>query len=396
MKICFISVLYSRPQESGGLGAHIAGLSAELVKRGHQVTVLTSGNGSPCTDNGVAVVQLGKVDRFSRSLDILDPIHLVRRLSYMLRVTRYVLDSDFDVVEAADGGLEQLLLTAHRNRRCGLVTKLHGNFHLQYPRQRLLGYWVEKLERLAVRGGDAVYSSTVQCAERAAKAYGIPVEKIRIIPCGINAARIRSFERQDLGRQYPRIRGKRLVLLSVGSSPERKGAPVFLEAASEFQREDVLFVLLCNDSRFLKRRAIPSNVLVLANLNQCQFYNWIQHSEIMVFPSAAETFSIAVHEAMLLNKIIVLSSTIPFEGIDREYPRCFILPNPDSRCLADAVSDITSGRKQFPELGVDLQRRLIAHYALTRVTEDTVGFYAEASKHRGLVTHVRARPDKSR
>jgi glycosyltransferase involved in cell wall biosynthesis len=396
LRICFISVLYSRPRESGGLGAHIAGLSAELVNRGHQVTVLTSGNGSSSTENGIAVVPLGQVDRFSRSRDILDPVHLVRRLSYMLRVTRYVLDSDFDVVEAADGGLEQLLLTAYRNRGCALVTKLHGNFHHQYPRQRLFGYWVEKLERMAVRGSDAVYSSTVQCAERAAKAYGIPVDKIRIIPCGIDVARIHSFERLDLVRQHARIKGKRLVLLSVGSSPERKGATVFLEAASEFQREDVLFVLLCNDSRFLKRRTIPSNVLVLANLNQCQFYNWIHHSEIIVFPSTSETFSIAMHEAMLLNKIILLSSNIPFEGIDREYPRYFVLPKADSHCLADVVSDITSGRRQFPELGADLQRRLLRHYALSRVTEETVDFYGEVCKGRGPVTHGRARPDKSR
>jgi glycosyltransferase involved in cell wall biosynthesis len=314
----------------------------------------------------------------------------------VLRTTRYLLDSDFDVVEAADGGLEQLLLAAHRHRRCALVTKLHGNFRFQFSQHRLLGYWVEKLERLAVRGGDGIYSSTAQYAGQASKAYGIPLEMIRVIPCGIDFIRIRSFERHDLGLQYPRIRGKRLVLLTVGSSPERKGATLFLEAASEFQQEDVLFVLLCNDSRFLKRRAIPSNVLVLANLNQCQFYNWIDHSEIMVFPSAAETFSIAMHEAMLLNKIIVLSSTIPLEGIDREYPRYFILPKADSRCLAGAVSDITSGRKQFPELGADLQRRLICHYALSRVTEDTVDFYAEVCKNRGLVTHGRARPDKNR
>jgi hypothetical protein len=39
-------------------------------------------------------------------------------------------------------------------------------------------------------------------------------------------------------------------------------------------------------------------------------------------------------------------------------------------------------------MGADLQQRLICHYALSRVTEDTVDFYGEVCKGRGS-SHAR-------
>jgi glycosyltransferase involved in cell wall biosynthesis len=381
MKICFVNILYSKPQASGGLGTHISGLSSALARRGNEVTVITSGLSQAYNRDGVQIVPISEVGRYFQSRQLWNPMYLLRRLVYMLRMTRYTLDRDFDVVEFADGGLEQLFLAFHRN--CTLVTKLHGNFRFAFSHGRTLEDWVERIEGAVVSRSDQIYASTVTYSEQISKAYGIPIEKIAIIPCGIDVARIRSFQPEDLTERYSQIRGKRLVLLTVGSSPHRKGAPVFLQAAKHFQQSDILFVLSCDDAQFLAEADVPENVLLLSKLDQAQFYSWICASEIVVFPSTAESFSIAMHEAMLFGKIVVTSPFVPFEGIDTEYPRSLHLPKLDADSLVNAISEIVRDPGSFSEASCELHQRLSNYYDIERVAAVTEKLYSQARARSG-------------
>jgi glycosyltransferase involved in cell wall biosynthesis len=377
MKVCFINLLFSKEGQAGGLGSHIARLSSALTKLGHEVTVATSGAGREYYRSGVRIVPLGVVDAYSSRRQLLNPSYLFRRLIYMLRLTRFVLAEKFNVAEVADGGLEQLLLAIYRN--CALVTKLHGNFRFAFSHGTLLTRLVERLEAWTVRRSDLIYSSTLQYAEWVSRAYQIPVERFKIIPCGIELGGIRSFQPQDLTQRYPRIKGKRLVLLSVGMSPQRKGADIFIEAARKLaQRSDLLFVLSCEDQKFLAVTQMPGNVLQLSNLSQHEFYNWLIASKIVVYPSTTESFSIAMHEAMFFRKTIVISPTIPFEGIDREYPRRVTLTSLDAHSLADTVSEIADQRRQFPEVSDELYRALEEYYDIEHVARDTEKLYLQA------------------
>jgi glycogen synthase len=45
LRICFVNTLYSDRLRRGGLGSHIADVSAALAARGHEVTIVTAGLG---------------------------------------------------------------------------------------------------------------------------------------------------------------------------------------------------------------------------------------------------------------------------------------------------------------------------------------------------------------
>jgi glycosyltransferase involved in cell wall biosynthesis len=376
MKIAFANILYSKRHQRGGLGTHIATLSAELARRGHDVTILTSGEGEPYVESRVRILPLGRIDAFSHALQVLNPVYLFRRLAYMIRMTRYVVARDFDIVETADGGFEQLFLAAFLRRKFSLVTKLHGNFRLIYSRDGLLAYLAGKAERFAVRRSDGVYASTVQYAGLISHAYGIPLEKIKIIPYAIETKSAGLLKTApDFIERHPSLRGKRLIFLSVGASPFRKGAPLFLETAARCKRDDVRFVLSCNDRRFLEEAQIPANVHLLADLDQSQFYSWLQASDVVVFPSSGESFCIAVHEAMLFRKAIVVSKEIPLDGIDLEYPKCAVLPSLQSSLLEQAIFDFVDGKAQSFMVEDEFYERFNLCYGIGTVGDQTEQFY---------------------
>lgn len=373
MRICFINVLYSHQDERGGLGSHIADLSVELVRSGHQVTVITSGKEGPYRERHVTIIPMGSVAKYSSPWQLLNPRYLLQRLFYMVRMTRHVFRAHYDIVEAADGGFEHIVLVLLR--RCPTVTKLHGNFRSIYSSKGLLPKLIERLEAFAVRRSHGIYTSSQAYAQTIAYDYNIPLERIKVISQGIDISGIRNFSKIDLQQRYVAVKNKKLVFLSVGCSAERKGASVFVEAATMLLNKDFLFVLSCSNTDFLNGAPVPANLLVLPILDRNEFYNWISESDIVVFPSYFESFSIAVREAMLLNKMIVVSPYIPLEGIDREYHRYSVLQEIAALPLANAIAETIDGHKPCPEAEHTFHRQLIDKYDIRRVAKVTVEFY---------------------
>jgi glycosyltransferase involved in cell wall biosynthesis len=292
-------------------------------------------------------------------------------------MTRYVLKSGFDIVEAAEGGFEQLFLVLIRKSLT--ITKLHGNFRHIYSSTTSLGRIMEKLEAFAARRSDGIYTSSLAYARSISNEYKIPLERIKIIPYGIDLSGLDNFETQDLRQRYPTIANKKVIFLTVGSSPERKGARIFVEAAKRVEESQLMFVLSCSDPRFFEAPELPQNLLILPNLERAEFYNWLAQSDVIVFPSQFESFSIAVREAMLFGKAIVVSPQIPFEGVDTEYPRHYILPAIEPALLANAVLEITNGGSNFPAVGPEFHSRLKNNYDIRRVAQATLDFYKEVA-----------------
>lgn len=374
MRICFANILFSKKDERGGLGSYLADLSVELANRGHQVTVITSGPKTQYTDSGVRVIQLGEVRKFYRPWQLLNPIYLFQRLVYMARLARYVLRSEFDVVEVAEAGFEPLFLVGFR--KSPLITRMHGNFRYIYGHQRLT-FLMDQLERWMVRHSDGLSAPSLSYAATIAHEYNIPRERIKIIPYGIRMRPLLNLQKVDVAADHPQMNNKKIVLLSVGSSPHRKGATVLIEAAARLTQEPLLCLLLCSDQQFLDSVRVPDNVLVLGNVERAYFYSLLSASDVVVFPSTFESFSIATREAMLLNKIIVVSRHVPLDDVARDYPRAVVLPTLDPVELADTLRALIHDQMRFPDVDREWHQRLIAEYDLSRIADLTIDFYQQ-------------------
>lgn len=375
VKIGFCNILYSKKNDRGGLGAHIHDLSQQLAEYGHEVTILTSGPEKQYLEGNVRVVQLGKVSRFSGGWQLLTPFFWFRRVSYMFKLTRYIRRNHFDVLESAEGGAEQLLVILQHP--CAVVTKLHGNFRNIYNR-RYFSRVVEFFERIAAAKSDGVYTSSVSYAETISSEYKIPLKTIRIIPYGIRIGDLCGQTRQlEAFVKQRKTVASRTVLLSVGSSPVRKGATLFLEAASILEDQGIQFFLLSSDNSFNATIRIPENLINLGNLDRSRFYSVLSDADIVVFPSHFESFGIAAYEAMLLGKIVIISKNVPLEGSARNYNRCFVLETLTSRALANTIRDVFAGIIKFPPPDPETLKQMKEEYDIKNIAGAVLSFYEE-------------------
>jgi glycosyltransferase involved in cell wall biosynthesis len=375
MKIGFLNILYSKPAERGGLGSHIVTLSRELARRGHDVTVLTSGTEAASVECGVRVVPLGPVERYHGARQLATPSYVFGRLAYMWRAAQFIQSAGFDVVEAADGGVEHLFLLWRRS--CPIVMKLHGSFQGIYRPGFGIGPVMHGLESIALRRSDALYTSSQRYAADISRQYGIPSDHVGVIAYGIDLRAIDAQPRPRPSDRFPATAGKRLVLLSVGSSVERKGAPVFIEVARQWKDREVLFVLVCSNPAVVATLSPPDNVLVVGQLDKPDFYGLLAASDAVLFPSEFETFSIATHEAILLGRPVIVSRHVPLEGPAADYPRCVTLDRLDAMCLGSAVRHVLNEGCALPAVPHQAESSLRAAYSIESVAEQTLSFYHE-------------------
>jgi glycosyltransferase involved in cell wall biosynthesis len=291
----------------------------------------------------------------------------------MLRTSVYIFRSKFDIIEAAEGGFEQLFFIFLK--KCPIVTRLNGNFRYIYMIRCPFTYLVDKLENFVVKKSDNIISPSLSYAKTISRDYRIPFKKIRVIPYGINIRNINEFKKEDIKIRYPKSIGKKLILLSVGDSPRRKGADMFIKVASGIPQDNLLFILLCSKRSLLNFKRLPDNLLLLGNLNRDNFYSLICASEIIVFPSYFESFCIAVREAMLFNKIIVVSQNVPLDEMENKYSKLVILKSINPNELASTILNIVGQEKKFPDIDEELRQYLINKYDISKIGGVTEDFY---------------------
>jgi glycosyltransferase involved in cell wall biosynthesis len=254
--------------------------------------------------------------------------------------------------------------------------KLHGGFPHIYRTGPALTQMMHTLERFGMHRSDALYTSSSQYAALVAREYALDESTIRVIPYGINLEHIDHAREIQLADRFPALAGKRIVLLSVGASPGRKGAAVFVEAARGLHDHDVQFVLVASVPSLPDDDGLPSNVQVLECLDQPDFFALVAASDLVVVPSQFETFTIATYEAMLLGRSVVVSQHVPIEGPAREYPHLRRLERLNASCLTESIAHALAAKPLAPVDG-ELTARLRNAFSIATVARDTLAYYRE-------------------
>ena len=297
MKIAFLNMLASAELGATGLRTAVLELARGLRKRGHEVTVLTSGTPTTYLHRGVTFVQLGRLSPFASWFDLLNPRYVYSRLRYMVRAWRHVRQARPDLLEVSEAGFEQLLL--NYRRPCPIVVRLHGN--VSYTIKRTLGSrMLEKVEALLTRRADAIYSPSRGYAEMIARDYRIDPDRIRIIPYGIDASALHALSE---GHESLRGRlglGDRKIVLFAGTLTDRKGAPVLIEAASAMrEREDVVFVLAGRLDAKDKDLEFPPNVIARGESDPVELCQLYREASVFLMPSHFDNLSMSIVEALV-------------------------------------------------------------------------------------------------
>lgn len=310
MKILYV-IKYLSPI-AGGPVTSLLQITNTLVKRGHDVTILTTDHqfDSKFASNFINV----KIKR----------VHCLFRIGGLLyspEIHSWLSEhiSNFDVVHLQD-------YRTYQNAITGRYAQIHTIPYIIQARGSVLPFFEKQiLKKLydVVGGNKLLNHSSMMLAlteEEAAqyKVMGVPEEKITIIPNGIDLTTYNILPEKGLFKEKNHIPQENKVILYLGRIHKIKGIDLLVEAFSDVQKtlDTVTLIIVGPDGGSLhelvektKELGIFDNVYFTGPLYGNEKISAYVDADVYVLPSIYEAFPNTVLEAWACGTPVVISDS---------------------------------------------------------------------------------------
>ncbi|MCI8961314.1 MAG: glycosyltransferase family 4 protein [Clostridia bacterium] len=315
MKILMLTWEYP-PRIVGGIAKVVYDLSKRLIKDGHEVTVVTYKEGDvPYYENDKGV-EVYRVDNY-----IINPnnfIDWIMQLNFNLVAKASEImnkNGKFDVIHAHDWLVANAAKTLKASYNIPIVATIHAtesgrNGGIRDEQQRYINdtEWMLTYEASEVIVNSNYMKNEVQ------RLFGLPFQKINVIPNGINLNIYNGIERNyEFRRKYARDNEK--IIMCAGRLVYEKGFQYLIDAAPKIlnRYNDAKFIIAGKGGMLneLKEKAnylgISDKVYFTGQLTPKELYTMYRCADIAVFPSTYEPFGLVAIEGMYAGTPIVVS-----------------------------------------------------------------------------------------
>jgi glycosyltransferase involved in cell wall biosynthesis len=205
----------------------------------------------------------------------------------------------------------------------------------------------DALYRYALRHCAAITPWSEWAAQSFLRDYGVPEQRIRIIPPGVDLATwsVPARRHVHLGQED----AEPFRLLFVGADFERKGGPLLLDIFRQSLRETC-------EVHLVTRANVPqeSGVWVYRGFgpNEPGLRSLYERCDALVLPTRADCFSMAAIEAMACGLPVI---TCPVGGIPEIVQHAetgFLVPPDDGCALLEAIQALVSERTRAARMGL--------------------------------------------
>ena len=369
MRIAFISrILFL-----SGVTTHMRDLGAELVKRGHEVTILTSGNQFP--DNPASTQLEQSLYAVGIKIKIL-PLtrdHLSNRFRYFLSLIRSTLairkelrQSKYDIIHI------HTLSLSFIPRLLGykfVSTTHNGNMHLS-------SLLKNADEEIAI--SDEIYQEILK--------RGVSPDHVHLIYNGVSSSFLvppKENDRRSFFESYG-IDPMKVIILFVGTIFHTKGLDNLCEALSllpQYAKEKIHTIFVGNYDteeyrrwmeRIIEEKKLNSLITILGYRNPHDFY---YYSDIFVLPSRREGFPLVSIEAMMGECCVIRTNTEGFEAQIKDGETGFIFPNEDPASLSRILIEVIEDEELRKRIAKNGRKYAQEHFTASIMAEKTIGVY---------------------
>jgi len=386
MKILMLTWEYP-PRIVGGIARVVHDLSKRLIKDGHEVTVVTYRDGdSPYYENDKGV-EVYRVDNYIiHSNNFIDWI-LQLNFNMVAKATEIIHEKGkFDVIHAHDWLVANAAKTLKNSFGTPIVSTIHAteagrNSGIYDDTQRYINdtEWLLTYESTEVIVNSNFMKGHVQ------NIFGLPFDKINVIPNGINLTSFNGIERDyNFRRQYAMDNEK--IILYVGRLVYEKGIQHLIAAMPKilqnYNNSKLLIVGKGGMIEDLKAQCeylgISDKVYFTGYMNSKQLQNMYKCADVAVFPSMYEPFGIVALEAMLAGVPTVVSDVgglneIVDHGINgmKSYAG-----NPNS--IADSVVALLNDKQLAINVSKKAKIKVKEEFNWNKISQDTHYIYERA------------------
>ena len=315
MKILMLTWEYP-PRIVGGIARVVHDLSKRLIKDGHEVTVITYRDGNVPEYENDKGVEVYRVDNY-----MIHPnnfIDWIMQLNFnMIAKATEVINKEggFDVIHAHDWLVTYAAKSLKQSFNLPMVATIHAteagrNSGIHDDIQRYINdtEWLLTYEATEVIVNSNYMKGHVQGL------FGLPFDKISVIPNGINLNNFTGIDRDyDFRRRFAMDNEK--IILYVGRLVYEKGVQHLISAMPKILENyhDSKLVIAGKGGMIdeLKSQVdsmgLSNKVYFTGYLNQKEVQKMYKCADVAVFPSTYEPFGIVALEAMLAGIPTVVS-----------------------------------------------------------------------------------------
>lgn len=387
MKILMLTWEYP-PRIVGGIARVVHDLSKRLIKDGHEVTVVTYRDNADVpeyeNDKGVNVY---RVDNY-----MIHPnnfIDWIMQLNFnMLSKATEIINKEggFDVIHAHDWLVTYAAKSLKNAYDIPIVATIHAteagrNSGIHDETQRYINdtEWLLTYEATEVIVNSNYMKNEIQ------RLFGLPFDKINVIPNGINLSNFTGIERDyDFRRQYAMDNEK--IILYVGRLVYEKGVQHLIAAMPKIlsNYNDAKLIIAGRGGMMDELRAEASNlglndkVYFTGYLNSKQVQKMYKCADVAVFPSTYEPFGIVALEAMLAGVPTVVSDVggldeIVTHGVDgmKSYAG-------NANSIADSVTALLYDHQLATNVSKKAKQKVKDQFNWEKIAQDTHFTYEKA------------------
>ena len=386
MKILMLTWEYP-PRIVGGIARVVYDISRTMLKDGHDVTVITYREGdSPYfeDDKGVKVY---RVDNY-----MINPnnfIDWIMQLNFnMVAKANEIMheEGSFDVIHAHDWLVAYSAKTLKNSYNIPIVSTIHAteagrNSGIRDEQQRYINdtEWMLTYESAEVIVNSNYMKNELQ------RLFGLPYEKINVIPNGVNLSLFNGVERDyNFRRRYAMDNEK--IILFMGRLVYEKGIQHLISAMPKIlQGYHDSKLVICGKGGMqnelqeqVNNMGIGNKVYFAGYMNGKDVQKMYKAADVAVFPSTYEPFGIVALEAMLSENPIVVSDIGGLNEIvdHRVNGMKAYCGNPNS--IADSILELLYNPKLCQEITRKAKNKVRNEYNWSKISQDTHFVYQKA------------------
>lgn len=387
MKILMLTWEYP-PRIVGGIARVVYDLSHKLVKEGNEVTVVTyrEDENTPEFENDKGV-NVYRVNNY-----MIHPNNFtdwIMQLNFNLTAKASQIISEqgaFDCIHAHDWLVTYSAKTLKDAYHIPIVATIHAteagrNSGIHDDTQR----YINDTEWLLTYEATEVIVNSNYMKRELQRLFGLPFEKINVIPNGVNLNNFNGIDRDyDFRRMYAMDNEK--IILYVGRLVYEKGVQHLISAMPKIINgyNDTKLVIAGKGGMYdeLKEQArnleIENKVYFTGYLTSKQVQKMYKCADIAVFPSTYEPFGIVALESMLAGVPTVVSDIggldeIIDHGMDgmKSYAG-------NSNSIADSVLTLLYDHQLCDKISKNAKNKVKQEFNWNIITKDTYFAYEKA------------------
>ena len=387
MKVLMLSWEYP-PRVVGGIARVVKELSEKLQLEGQDVTVVTYKEGdTPYFEVEETGVKVYRVDNYMiRPNNFIDWI-MQLNFNLITEVNKLIQSGEtFDVIHAHDWLTAYAAKTLKESYNISLVSTIHAteagrNGGIQTEMQRYINdtEWMLTYESSEVIVNSSFMKNDIQ------RIFGLPFEKIKVIPNGIDLKKFDGIKKDyEFRRRFAADNEK--IILSLGRLVFEKGIQHLIYAMPKIlsNYNDAKLVIVGKGGMIDELKQITVNlgiqdkVYFTGYMAGDDVQKMYKVSDVAVFPSTYEPFGIVALEAMLGGTPTVVSDIGGLNEIVKHGETGLKSYAGNANSIADSVTQLLYDYDLSEKITKNAKLEVVQNFNWTKIAEDTRKLYEKA------------------